>query len=281
MIFRSLTAAPFKHDSSYREVEPCRMLQPYVRCFWGGEKDCPDTKVDASFDIIIPDTCVDIIYCIDDAGNMMSSDYNGVNDRTFWLQNCESQDHRIFTFAIRFYAWSAYLFSEDSLAGTINERCDVRERFGWLDRELRGHLSELWNLTELIQLTESILLKRLEHARYNKHVDRIMSDILRYQGAMGINQLSREHFISDRQMERLFQEYIGITPKKLSNLIRYQSLWRDIVCHSDFDIADAVCKYGYTDVSHLMREFKRYHSMNIREAREMALRYYPKEGNGC
>lgn len=46
-------------------------------------------------------------------------------------------------------------------------------------------------------------------------------------------------------------------------------------------IADAVCKYGYTDVPHLMREFKRYHSMNIREAREMALRYYPKEGNGC
>lgn len=31
-----------------------------------------------------------------------------------------------------------------------------------------------------------------------------------------------------------------------------------------------VSKYGYTDLPHMMREFKRYHSMNIREAREMA-----------
>ena len=37
-------------------------------------------------------------------------------------------------------------------------------------------------------------------------------------------------------------------------------------------IASAVSKYGYTDLPHMMREFKRYHTMNIREAREMAYR---------
>ena len=73
-------------------------------------------------------------------------------------------------------------------------------------------------------------------------------------------------------MERLFREYIGMAPKKLSNLVRYQYLWRDIVSQSNFDIASAVFKYGYTDLPHMMREFKRYHSMNIREAREMAYR---------
>lgn len=66
-------------------------------------------------------------------------------------------------------------------------------------------------------------------------------------------------------MERLFHEYIGMTPKKLSNLVRYQCLWRDIVSQSHFNILDAVYKYGYTDSSHLKREFKRYHSMSIRD----------------
>lgn len=281
MIFRPLTATPFKHDSSYREVEPCRILQPYVRCFWGGENDCPDTKVDASFDIIIPDTCVDIIYCIDEAGNMMSSGFNGVNDRSFWIQNGEKPGHRIFTFAIRFYAWSAYVFSEDSFAGTVNKHYDVRERFSWLDRELRSLLTQPGNLTDLIQFTEALLLKKLETARNNKVVDGIMNDILRRQGALEIDQLSKENFISSRQMERLFQEYIGMTPKKLSNLVRYQYLWRDIVSQNDFDIANAVSKYGYTDAPHLMREFKRYHSMNIREAKELAFSYPPKEENEC
>ena len=35
----------------------------------------------------------------------------------------------------------------------------------------------------------------------------------------------------------------------------------------------AVHKYGYTDQSHLLREFKRYHSMDIHEARTIALKY--------
>lgn len=46
----------------------------------------------------------------------------------------------------------------------------------------------------------------------------------------------------------------------------------DIVSQSNFDIAFAVSKYEYTDMSHMMREFKRHHTMNIREAREMALK---------
>lgn len=28
-----------------------------------------------------------------------------------------------------------------------------------------------------------------------------------------------------RQLERLFHEYIGMTPKKLGKLVRYQFLW--------------------------------------------------------
>ena len=127
-------------------------------------------------------------------------------------------------------------------------------------------------MTDLIRLTESLLLKKLETARRNKLVDGVMNDILLYQGVLEINQLSKENFISSRQMERLFCEYIGMTPKKLSNLVRYQYLWQDIVSQSSFDIASAVSKYRYTDLSHMMREFKRYHTMNIWEAREMALK---------
>lgn len=89
---------------------------------------------------------------------------------------------------------------------------------------------------------------------------------------MDIANLAKESFVSTRQLERLFHEYIGITPKKLSNLIRYQFLWKDILCDKDFDVLSAVYKYGYTDQSHLLREFKRYHSMDIHKAIEMAFK---------
>lgn len=272
MIYCPLTATPFKCNAAYNEIEACRMLQPYVRCFWGGEYDGSNIERDESSEIVIPDTCVDIIYRIDDVGNIIASDFVGINDRSFRLQSNTNTGNKIFVFAIRFYAWTAYVFSEDSFAGTVNGRYDVRERFDWLDRELRGRLAEPGNMTDLIRLTEFFLLKRLETARTNKLVDGVMNDILWNQGTLEINQLSKENFISSRQMERLFCEYIGMTPKKLSNLVRYQYLWKDIVSQGNFDIASAVSKYGYTDLSHMMREFKRYHSMNIQEARKMALR---------
>ncbi|MCM1118144.1 MAG: helix-turn-helix domain-containing protein [bacterium] len=273
MRYHPLTATPFKRNSAYKEIGPCQALQPYIRCFWGGEYDCSsDTGTDESSEIVIPDTCVDIIYRINDVGNIVTSDYVGINDRAFLSHKSQKAGYKISVFAIRFYAWTAYVFSEDSFAGTVNGRYDVRERYSWLDRELRGRLTKPENLTDLIRLTESLLLKKLETARINKLVDGVMNDILLHQGALEINQLSKKNFISSRQMERLFCEYVGMAPKKLSNLVRYQYLWKDIVSHNNLDIASAVSKYGYTDLPHMMREFKRYHSMNIREAREMALR---------
>ena len=89
---------------------------------------------------------------------------------------------------------------------------------------------------------------------------------------MDISNLAKESFVSIRQLERLFHEYVGITPKKMSNLIRYQFLWRNILYEPDFNVLSAVHKFGYTDQSHLLREFKRYHSMDIRKARSIALK---------
>lgn len=271
MLYRPLTATPFKHNSAYQEIEPCRMLQSYVRCFWGGRMTSGTETVESS-GIVIPDTCVDIIYRMDDMGNIIISDFVGINDRSLFIQSNHNAENKMEVFAIRFYAWGAYAFCEDSFTGTVNGRYDVRERFGWLDRELRSRLSEPGNLADWIRLAETLLLKKLETARENMIVDRVMQDILRHHGGLEISQLAKENLISSRQMERLFREYIGMTPKKLSNLVRYQCLWRDIVSQGHFNMMDAVDKYGYTDLPHLIREFERYHSMSIRNAREIAFR---------
>ena len=99
---------------------------------------------------------------------------------------------------------------------------------------------------------------------------KVIQNILINKGSLDIANLAKSSFVSTRQLERLFHEYVGITPKKLSNLIRYQFLWRDVLCELDFDMLSAVHKFGYTDQSHLLREFKRYHSMDIHKARILA-----------
>lgn len=215
---------------------------------------------------------MDIIYYIDYTENTVTGGFCGINDCSFRAHNDGSAGHIAATFAIRFYAWSAYGFADDSFKYTINGYFDVASRFEWLDTILRPVLLELKTLQERASFVEQLLLKRLYNVKENAVVDNAVQNILINKGSFDVSDLAKESFVSTRQLERLFHEYVGITPKKLSNLIRYQFLWNDILREPDFDVLSAVHKYGYTDQSHLLREFKRYHSMDIQSARTVAFK---------
>jgi len=272
IIYHPLTATPFKRNVSYMELVPCKQLHSYIRCYWGTERPIIQAENYDAPEIVIPDTCVDIIYDIDYTDNRVTGGFCGINDHCFHIHSRENAGHVTATFAIRFYAWSAYAFAEDSLKFTLNGYFDVSSRFAWLDKIIRPKLLELETLQEKASFAEQQLLKRLSNVRENKAIDNTIQKILTNKGSLDISILAKESFISVRQLERLFHEYIGITPKKLSNLIRYQFLWRDILYKPDFEALSAVYKYRYTDQSHLLREFKRYHSMDIHAAKEAAFK---------
>ncbi len=268
-----LTATPLNNSETYREILPQNTeLAKYIRCFWGSERpywnrdgqNCMDASV------VIPDTCMDIIYQIDHTANRISGGFCGINDTVFYSRSDAVQGHLISVFAIRFYAWGAYPFSEDSLKDTINGFYEVPSRFSWLDRMIRQQLYERNTLAERAGLAEALLLPKLLRARQNSVVNSAVSQMISQRGTGSTADLARECFVSSRQLERLFHEYIGITPKKLGNLVRYQFLWNDVFRNAGFDVLDAVYKYGYTDQSHLMREFKRYHGMDIQKAKQYA-----------
>ena len=59
-----------------------------------------------------------------------------------------------------------------------------------------------------------------------------------------------------------------------SSLVRYQYLWNELLTTPVFDVMDAVHHYGFSDQSHLLHEFKKYHTMLPEEARKYALGQY-------
>lgn len=127
------------------------------------------------------------------------------------------------------------------------------------------------NIEELIPRVEKALLDIFNVKHQNSIITEAVGAIIEKRGNLQIGDLSSDIFVSKRQLERLFAEYIGCSVKGLASLIRYQFLWNEIVYNPTFKIMDAVTKYGYFDQSHLLNNFRTYHSMNIQQAKSHAL----------
>ena len=142
IIYHPLTATPLKRNIAYTELTPCKELHSYIRCYWGTENPLIQIENNDSPKLVIPDTCVDIIYHIDYTDNVVTGGFCGINDYSFHANSSGTIGHMVSSFAIRFYAWTAYAFADDSLQSTMNGYFDVGSRFEWLDRFIRPQLLE-------------------------------------------------------------------------------------------------------------------------------------------
>jgi AraC-like DNA-binding protein len=64
--------------------------------------------------------------------------------------------------------------------------------------------------------------------------------------------------LSERQLERLFKTYVGLSPKWVIRLFRLQQLANHVVSSEPIDWADLALKLGYFDQAHCVNDFKRF-----------------------
>lgn len=271
-IFKPLTANPFRHTVNYMEFEPCAALKPYIRCFWGArEPYSPAVRSVSPQKLVIPDTCMDIIFSVNYTENRIRNIFSGISDASFYSEETVRPEALLSIFGIRFYAWSAVLFSDDSMKSAKNISVDAGAYFSKLKRELEQLFFDITDIHTRIAVTQDYLLKHIRQDREHPVVMGAVAEILKTEGNISMVQLAGKTHTGGRQLERLFKEYIGTSPKQLSSLIRYQYLWNHIVHNDRLNILDEVFRLGYTDQSHLLKDFKRFHTLTPTQARLLAL----------
>ena len=82
-MYQPHTAAPYRSGEGYREIPPCGGLQPYVKCFWGTDSPLADTGI-IQEGLIVPDTCMDIIFQVSHTNNNISGKFVGINNEAFY-----------------------------------------------------------------------------------------------------------------------------------------------------------------------------------------------------
>lgn len=245
--------------AGYREIAPCDALKPYICCFWTEKQTARNV-------LVIPDTCMDLIFKIGEHSET-GDFFCALDERSFYSANGGSE-----LFGVRFYAWTAQLFSRRDFSASGGRSFCTEEYFDGAS-ELRSLISSAKTAEERAAAAESWLIKRLENIRVSNDLLNAADLIIESSGRAKIADICSHTAVSPRQIERIFNQNMGVSPKCFSGLVRYQLLWREIAFHGDFDVLDAVEKYGYSDQSHLLNDFRKHHLMNPKQALEYARKF--------
>ncbi len=117
-----------------------------------------------------------------------------------------------------------------------------------------------------IDLIESYLCKRLIHET-SYHLPRL-AEVIRYinnsrQG--NIKTLADIACLSEKQFSRIFSENIGTTPKDFMRIVRLQRTLSIMQHNQGIGFAQLSYECGYTDQSHMIKEFKLFSGYTPKE----------------
>lgn len=167
---------------------------------------------------------------------------------------------------IRFHPGGAYPF----LGIPLCELTDRVVELDLIDRalvdELRGRMLEVRDDDQRIAIAERVLLARLDsHWFGHRAVQFVCEQIRAAQGCVRIGELVERTGLSHRRLMGHFERDVGMTPKALAQIHKFQSVLRRVEGVADPDWSRIAVDCGYYDQPHLNHDFKRLSGLTPRE----------------
>jgi len=143
--------------------------------------------------------------------------------------------------------------SQMEYKGKVAPLSDV---FGPIADDVVDQMQDMDEDAARINLVQSFLLRTLRPAVKSNHFIDYCIDVIRERpGTTSIADLGRSARISSRHFRRLFKDYVGISPKLFSMMMRLEVLIRQSRSNP-LRLNQISYELGYYDPSHLSRDFK-------------------------
>jgi len=244
----------------YSEIPPRPPLNDFVECFWTLDGDGPVPG--ASPDRILPDGCVELILNFGERFSQHVGNQRKLQPRNFLVGQMSgpiliSPNGAVQLLGIRFHPGGTQPF----LRVPMNELTDQVTELGTLSTELERELllvsEHVPSLPDKIAAVEAALTARLLRSSPDSSATRLASRIVHSAGLISVDQLASDAGISSRQLERRFLREIGVGPKLLGRILRFQQVFR-AVDREDAAWASIALECGYYDQAHLIRDFNQF-----------------------
>lgn len=242
----------------YREIRPCPALAGHVECLWymtGGADAAPIER-------ILPDGCVELVMHVGDPFRRWTpAGRTHAQPRSFVVGPSLSflllqPSARVDTLGVRFRPGAARSLLHAPLHEIAERTLPLETLVGAPGRQLPEVVGNAPSRVERVRLVETWLLRRLQQARGNARIHPSVALAVHHRGDARVSHLARATGVTTRQLERIFLNDVGLGPKSLLRLARFQAVFGAVDGTATPDWADIAIACGYTDQAHLIRDFR-------------------------
>lgn len=111
---------------------------------------------------------------------------------------------------------------------------------------------------EQLDVLEEFLLLKLNCVRIDSRVEDALQQIERCGGELRVSQLARNCQVSSRHLDRLLRTWVGLSPKRMARIVRFQVLLQSIETSRAGGTGHLAAELGYYDQSHLAKEVAKF-----------------------
>jgi len=157
-----------------------------------------------------------------------------------------------------------YLLLNRPMCELVNRRVRVKAQ------ELTDRMARAHSVDACFDVLESYLSGRLAGLALDDRVRRAICATIESSGGARIDEVARQCGVSRRHLERLMRAWVGISPKRLARVARFQALLGTVENNSRPDWTGRAAA-SYADQSHLIHEFVEFAGASPR-------RFYAEQG---
>ncbi|MBL8677831.1 MAG: AraC family transcriptional regulator [Myxococcales bacterium] len=175
---------------------------------------------------------------------------------------------------VRFRLGGVGPFTRESLQAFTNETPRPERVLGDGALALEAALREASDVDASAALLDAFFVAHLALDDGYESFARLLAAITDAHGGGTVEELAQREDVSVRQVERLFARHLGIAPKTIATVLRFQRALKALMRDPGCPLAEVAASAGYFDQAHFIKDFKRMSGGVPRGYRG----YYPPEG---
>lgn len=254
----------------YNEYLPSAELAKYVKCYWQLEQDEGESA--SKRERIFPDACTEMIFHFGDLFRKYTSETNSelqprcfIHGQLKKYMEVESSG-RVGIFSVRFKPAGLCRFINRDIS-TLNDKVvPLKDLWGTDAIIFEQKILEAENHLQRIKLTEEFLISKF-YGDVSLHMllADCVSKVILSNGSISIESLCHEFNISKRQLERLFMSGVGLSPKFMSRIIRFNHALQLIENNSGLNFTSVAFDGGFYDQAHFIKDFRELTGLNPKQ----------------